>query len=118
MLSRYDGDWMRSYQQELGTLLQQGVRVLIFAGDADFLCNWQGIFKTTTLLKWKGQRQYTSARKQLWKSEAKGGSSVLGSRVSAAGLTFLRVFKAGHMVPRDQPAAAAQLFDDFLHGRV
>lgn len=34
------GDWMRDYQQVLVPMLEDGIRVLIYAGDVDFICNW------------------------------------------------------------------------------
>ena len=118
VLARYDGDWMRSYQQELVPLLEEGIRVLVYAGDADYVCNLKGIFNWMKKLKWSGKHKFNAARKQLWQVGTESGAKVLGSRVSAGALTFLRVFKAGHMVPRDQPAAAAQLFHDFLSGKI
>ncbi len=33
-------DWMRNYQQVLVPMLEGGVRVMIYAGDVDFICNW------------------------------------------------------------------------------
>lgn len=33
-------DWMRDYQQVLIPMLEDGIRVLIYAGDVDFICNW------------------------------------------------------------------------------
>ena len=33
-------DWMRNFQDKLVDMLEDGVRVLIYAGDTDFICNW------------------------------------------------------------------------------
>ncbi|KAJ2306329.1 hypothetical protein IWW55_001508, partial [Coemansia sp. RSA 2706] len=33
------GDWMKPYHREIPALLADGIRVLIYAGDADFICN-------------------------------------------------------------------------------
>ena len=37
-----DGDWMQSYQQMLPDQLKAGIRVLMYAGDQDYICNWLG----------------------------------------------------------------------------
>ena len=37
-----------------------------------------------------------------------------GELRSSNGFNFLRVFDAGHMVPRDQPAAAQSMMEAFL----
>ena len=36
------GDWMQSYQQMLPDQLAAGIRVLMYAGDQDYICNWLG----------------------------------------------------------------------------
>ena len=33
------GDWMHNFQQKLIPMLEDGIRVLIYAGDVDFICN-------------------------------------------------------------------------------
>jgi carboxypeptidase C (cathepsin A) len=33
------GDWMRGYSNRIPALLHEGTRVLIYAGDADYICN-------------------------------------------------------------------------------
>jgi cathepsin A (carboxypeptidase C) len=37
-----NGDWMKPFQTGLPALLDAGVNILIYAGDADFICNWMG----------------------------------------------------------------------------
>jgi hypothetical protein len=37
---------------------------------------------------------------------------------SNGALSFLRVFDAGHMVPRDQPVAAVEMVDAFTSGKI
>jgi cathepsin A (carboxypeptidase C) len=41
---------------------------------------------------------------------------VVGGETKAyGGLTFLRIYDAGHMVPMDQPQVAEDMLSEFLH---
>ncbi|OZJ03486.1 hypothetical protein BZG36_04023 [Bifiguratus adelaidae] len=98
------GDWMRPYHRALIPILEDGIPVLIYAGDADFICNWMGNKAWTKVLPWSGQKSFAKAKDLDWYSDItqeKAGEV----RTSEDGVfTFLRVYGAGHMVPYDQPA--------------
>ena len=36
----FNNDWMKDFQTKIPDLLANGTRVLIYAGDVDFICNW------------------------------------------------------------------------------
>jgi carboxypeptidase C (cathepsin A) len=36
------GDWMRSKRSNLETVINAGVRTVLYDGDADFICNYMG----------------------------------------------------------------------------
>ena len=36
------GDWMNNLEEGIPHVLAAGVRVLIYAGDKDYICNWRG----------------------------------------------------------------------------
>lgn len=115
-------DWMRDFQEDLIPMLESGIRVLIYAGDVDFICNWIGNKAWTMELNWTGKEQFTSAGDHEWKytdsvskASATGGMARTGLAKNGEGsLTFLQVFAAGHMVPMDQPGAALALLNSFL----
>ena len=46
------------------------------------------------------------------------GGEAIGSIRSSHNLTFLQVFNAGHMVPRDQPKAALDMLNAFIKGSI
>lgn len=118
-------DWMRNYQQNLVPLLESGIDVLIYAGDADFICNWMGNKAWTIDLNWSGKEAFGAAYDVNWDyKEAATDSYVRGGQVrSATGtngtgtFTFMLVYEAGHMVPMDQPEASLQLVNTFIQGR-
>lgn len=37
------GDWIKNYAVGLPALLQDGVKILIYAGEYDLICNWLGM---------------------------------------------------------------------------
>lgn len=108
----FAADWMRSQEQTVPPLLAAGVRVLIYAGDADFICNWMGNRAWVQALPWPGKAVFGAAPELDW---AVAGAKA-GKVRSAQGLTFLQVFGAGHMVPMDQPANALAMVNAFVHG--
>ncbi|EGZ26014.1 hypothetical protein PHYSODRAFT_485960 [Phytophthora sojae] len=102
-------DVMMSTSSFVGDLLDDGVRVLIYAGDADLECNWSGNLAWLQALKWTGASAFNAAEMQDMAVEGEAA----GSMVAADTLTFIRVFNAGHMVPQDQPAIALEIINKF-----
>eukprot|EP00397_Hematodinium_sp_SG-2012_P023478 GEMP01024394.1.p1 GENE.GEMP01024394.1~~GEMP01024394.1.p1 ORF type:complete len:471 (+),score=123.55 GEMP01024394.1:77-1489(+) len=106
----FTGDWMKNYQQLLPELLDSGIKVLIYAGDSDFICNWLGNKHWTLKLKWDGKAGFNQAADEPYmvnKAQA-------GRRRSFKGLSFLQVYQAGHMVPMNQPEVALQMINEFI----
>lgn len=58
-------------------------------------------------LNWDHTADFTAAEDQAW---GEGGIA----KSSNHGLTFLKVFDAGHMVPTDQPAVSLDMITQFL----
>jgi len=111
LLFSFAGDWMTNYQQDLPALLANDIRVLIYAGDCDFICNWLGNKAWTLALPWPGQAAFNNASDVAYWV----GGKPAGELRTANGFSFLRVYDAGHMVPFDQPQVALHLFNDFVH---
>uniref|UniRef100_A0A6S9GAZ6 Carboxypeptidase n=1 Tax=Heterosigma akashiwo TaxID=2829 RepID=A0A6S9GAZ6_HETAK len=108
----FASDWMKSFHGNLVPMLEGGVRVLVYAGDCDYICNWMGNKAWTLALGWAGQAAFNRAEDRDWVLDGERKGVVR----SAGGLTFLQVFEAGHMVPMDQPAAALALLQAFVAG--
>ncbi|KAG2217560.1 hypothetical protein INT45_006727 [Circinella minor] len=105
------GDWMRPYVNHIPELLdQEGINILIYAGDADYICNWMGNKAWTLALEWSGKDAWRKAEDMKW-------GEIGELRKSSGGeFAFLRVYGAGHMVPQDQPANSLQFFNGWIHG--
>jgi len=111
--SALNADWMTNLEIGIPTVLAAGVRVLVYAGDQDFICNWLGNSRWVHKMKWSGQEDFNAA--SMMKFSVEGEDK--GEFKTAQGLTFMKVFGAGHMVPRDKPAAALDMLDNFIRNK-
>jgi carboxypeptidase C (cathepsin A) len=99
----------KSASPYISEALDKNVPVLIYAGDHDYICNYLGVQAMVLDLNWGHTAEFTAVEDQPW---GEGGIA----RSSDHGLTFLRVFDAGHMVPTDQPAVSLDMITQFLQG--
>ncbi|PKC67665.1 peptidase S10, serine carboxypeptidase [Rhizophagus irregularis] len=106
------GDWMRPFHLLIPELLKSNIDVLVYAGDADFICNWYGNEAWVRELEWEYKEGFNAAEDTKWITEKT--SSHAGYVRSHNGLTFLRVFEAGHMVPYDQASASLDFFNRWI----
>lgn len=100
----FAGDWMLGFADDVRLVLDAGLQVLVYAGDQDFICNHLGNRAWVEKLDWPG---FAEAVNHSWEHGA-------GYLTRAAGLSYLQVADAGHMVPRDQPKAALEMLRQFL----
>jgi len=108
------GDWMHDFQQMLTDQLNNGIRVLIYAGDQDYICNWLGNQAWTQALPWAHQADFNTTKPVPWNIDSKPA----GTLQTSNGFSFLRVYDAGHMVPRDQPAHALAMLNAFTANQI
>lgn len=52
------GDWEDSEHADVAYLLENGVHVLVYSGDKDFVCNWRGGEAWTYNLQWPYQSDF------------------------------------------------------------
>lgn len=100
------GDDSRTYLGNLSTVVQSGVQTLIWAGDADWICNWYGVLNAANDIDYDGQAEFKSKALSAYTVNGvhKGDFKTVGN------LSFLRAFAAGHEVPYYQPELALQVF--------
>lgn len=112
----FNGDWFKPYHRLVPGLLEQ-IPVLIYAGDADFICNWLGNQAWSNALEWPGQKEFSSKKLEPLKvvnNEHVGKE--IGQIKSHGNFTFTRIYGAGHMVPMDQPEAGLEFFNRWIGG--
>ena len=112
----FNGDWFKPYHRLVPGILEQ-IPVLIYAGDADFICNWLGNQAWSNALEWPGQKEFAS--KELKPLKIVNNEHVgkeIGQIKSHGNFTFTRIYGAGHMVPMDQPEAGLEFFNRWIGG--
>ncbi|XP_059314690.1 serine carboxypeptidase-like [Lycium ferocissimum] len=107
-------DWMKNLELGIPSLLEDGINLLIYAGEYDLICNWLGNSNWVHAVEWSGQKDFGAASSVPFTvdGEEKGVQKNYGS------LTFLKVKDAGHMVPMDQPKAALEMLQRWTQGKL
>lgn len=106
-----NGDWMQPVHELVPGLLEK-IPVLIYAGDADFICNWLGNRAWTHALEWPGQKGFVAAKDE----PLTVGDMDYGKVKSYGNFTFMQIFHAGHMTPMDQPEGSLDFLNRWING--
>ncbi|KAG2225683.1 hypothetical protein INT45_012155, partial [Circinella minor] len=100
----------RSSSSSISFLLNHGVRVLVFVGDVDYLCNWYGNNALFNALPWYYTDKYRERSLEPWIIN----NREVGQIKSWGPLTFIRVYQAGHVVPYYQPLPSLAMFQAWI----
>ncbi|KAK7994854.1 hypothetical protein PG990_013627 [Apiospora arundinis] len=100
------GDNTRSFLGTLSDVVQSGVTVLVWAGDADWICNYMGVLEVANAVDFDGSDDFKSKDLQPYTVNGKE----TGKYKTIKNFTFLQVYAAGHEVPYYQPETALQVF--------
>ncbi|KPA78502.1 putative serine carboxypeptidase (CBP1) [Leptomonas pyrrhocoris] len=106
-------DEVKNFNYTFPPMLAAGIRVLIYAGDCDFICNWIGNKAWVTALNWPGKTAFNAASDM----EFRVGGRAAGQERKYGNFSFVRVYDAGHMVPMDQPEVSLYMVSQFLHDK-
>ncbi|KAG7819880.1 hypothetical protein KL909_004629 [Ogataea angusta] len=88
--------------------LLEKIKITLFAGDKDIICNHKSIEMLIEKLQISpGQFGFTQSRKSGWIYD---GQEV-GEIETQSNLTYVKVFNSSHMVPYDLPEVSRGLFD-------
>jgi carboxypeptidase C (cathepsin A) len=80
---------------ELSSVIQSGITVLLWAGDADWICNWIGGLGCANAASWSGQSTFSKMAMSSYTVNGVAG----GLYKTLNNLSWLTVFGAGHEVP-------------------
>jgi cathepsin A (carboxypeptidase C) len=75
-----------------------GIPALVYAGDADFICNYLGNKAWTLKLEWEGEESFNGAEEHSWKRS--------GTSYGRVGLTFFAGVRRWAHGSADQPKIA------------
>ncbi|KIY70737.1 alpha/beta-hydrolase [Cylindrobasidium torrendii FP15055 ss-10] len=110
------GETGRSAMNQLAQIVEAGkIEVLIWVGDADIKANWVGVHEVIAQMPWSGNKTFADTKMSTLSLD---GSDVGEYKVvdGTPGITFVRIFKAGHTMPAYQPKTAATVFGRFING--
>ncbi|KAL0436383.1 UNVERIFIED_CONTAM: Serine carboxypeptidase 3 [Sesamum radiatum] len=106
-------DWMRNLEVGIPALLEDGIKLLVYAGEYDLICNWLGNSRWVHAMEWSGQKQFVAAPTTPFSVDGVEA----GLQKGHGPLTFLKVHNAGHMVPMDQPKASLEMLRRWIQGK-
>lgn len=93
------------------SLVKQGIYVVMYAGDADYNCNWLGGQVVAEEVNAPG---FSRAGFQNFSTS---DDIVHGQVKQSDNFAFVRIYESGHEVPFYQPLAALELFERAINGR-
>ncbi|KAG1740419.1 Alpha/Beta hydrolase protein [Suillus paluster] len=109
-LFRQTGDSARTWLPQLSTLANSGMKILIWAGDTDIICNWLGVHASVLAMDWQGN--------QTLHNTPFTNMTINGKPVAAVqnvdNFSFARVYESGHQVPAFQPKTALEIFSQVI----
>lgn len=92
------------------SLISQGIYVIMFAGDADYNCNWLGNERISQMISAPGfgDAGYTNI--------STSDNIVHGQVKQSENFAFARIYESGHEVPFYQPLIALEMFERGISG--
>ena len=93
--------------QDLEEIIDSGVVVTMYHGDADYICNWFGGQAVSLQMNHSTKAEFNAAE---YAPMIVDGTEV-GEVRQYGNFSFVRVYEAGHEVPYYQPAASLQIFN-------
>lgn len=84
-----------NFLSDLEAIVDSGVRVALYYGDADYICNWFGGEAVSKALKYKYQKEFLAAgyAPLMYNGKEYGEVREYGN------FSFTRIYEAGHEVP-------------------
>ncbi|KAE9378430.1 putative carboxypeptidase S1 [Stipitochalara longipes BDJ] len=99
--------------KKLETLLGNNIRVVLYYGDADYICNWFGGEAVSLAVNYTHAAAFRAAGYAPFMIDG----TEYGAVRERGNFSFVRIYDNGHQVPYFQPLAAQTLFQRSLLGR-
>ncbi|KAJ7934189.1 Alpha/Beta hydrolase protein [Mycena leptocephala] len=110
---RLQNDLLHGSTEYVAALLERDIRVLVYVGSYDWVCNWIGNEAWTLALEWSGHAEFAAQPLREWIVDGKHA----GKTRSARAFTFATVDGAGHMVPYDKPKESLEMVKRWIVGK-
>ncbi|KAI0688091.1 Alpha/Beta hydrolase protein [Cytidiella melzeri] len=113
------GDGMHNSAALLPDIINDDVKLLVYTGNADSMCNFMGNEAWVEKLEHKFHSEFVKSISTKWTTLGSGRVAgevrfAGGNGFTAGNVTFVQVLEAGHMVPFDQPKAALDMFTRWI----
>ncbi|KAF2770901.1 peptidase S10, serine carboxypeptidase [Teratosphaeria nubilosa] len=109
------GDYVyMMFKRDLETILNNGVRVAMLYGDADYVCNWFGGEGLSLALDYKHAKEFRAAGYAPFTVDG----VQYGDVRQHGNFSFTRMWDAGHEVPYYQPRASLEFFSRVLNNLI
>ncbi|XP_076650148.1 retinoid-inducible serine carboxypeptidase [Halictus rubicundus] len=110
VFDRLQGDFMKPVIDKVELLLNQtDLKVVVLTGQLDLIVDTPGTLIWVEKMKWKDSTWWMKSKRQPLTSQG----VIEGYVKSYKNFAFYWVNRAGHMVPKDNPAAMAQILKNF-----
>ncbi len=106
-------DWWFDFSPDVQYLLdEKKVKVMVYSGEKDFICNWRGGEAWVNNFEWDGHAEYNKLQ---YANMTYGAKNEVAANYKAYGkMSFVKVLGAGHMAPMDQPGFCLELINKFM----
>ncbi|KAI4243335.1 MAG: hypothetical protein L6R40_003507 [Gallowayella cf. fulva] len=102
-----------NFIEDLEMILNNSVRVALFYGDADYICNWFGGQAVSLAVNYTHKAEFAAADYAPFIVDG----DEYGEVREYGNFSFLRIYEAGHEVPFYQPLASLEFFRRVLGNR-
>ncbi|KAI8342826.1 Alpha/Beta hydrolase protein [Chlamydoabsidia padenii] len=90
--------------------LLKEIKVLLFSGEYDFMCNHLGTEYMIGNMTWNGDKGFKDAERQEWTI----GDKTVGYYTEERNLSYVLVKDSSHMVPYDKPVESLDMINRFI----
>ena len=109
----YTADIPQDYSVNITYVLNTdpSIKVLIYNGADDTICSNNGQLAWVKNLEWVNITSFQASPKGAWKLD---NGTIAGTYKTYGQFTYAHVFKAGHLVPGDQPESAWKMLNNWF----